>query len=504
MTMPTTNSPETDLTNALAAALEILNEIPKEKESSSFLAERFVEVAFNNLGDGVIFVDANRLIHFWNRTTELMTDIYSNRMIGNQLSPALLSMRTPEGKEIEVASCPLEKCLSTKQPVRGEYCIAGRSGREIKVRASFLPVFGKDERMEGAVVILSDASLQNDLSRQLKDLFESSMIDPLTKVYNRAEFDRVLGQYIQAKSASDFRCSLIIADIDFFKSINDTFNHYVGDQCLVAFADLLKTFVRTNDLVARYGGEEFVILCGNCDLASAVERAEEIRATLVKTAMPMLGGKCMTSSFGVAELKAGESAKDFFVRADSALLKAKATGRNKVVESGLSVLSPETARERRESSVAGLKWKHEVPQAALLVEEFVTGTTIGMLAEKLRGYVSETDSSIISVSSNYAKLQLHVKDARGSKYSGDFIVEVEFQEGLAVEEKQISDERRRRPAPPKNYMRVAISQAKRRWAGKNTDALAAVAMRELRRYFMISDEGARIGVERAVTKSTRD
>jgi diguanylate cyclase (GGDEF)-like protein/PAS domain S-box-containing protein len=503
MTNSTINPAESDLNSAFAAAMEIMN-TSAEAKSGSFALERFLEVAFNNLNDGVIFVDASRRIQFWNRTMERMTDIASHQMIGNQLSPALLSMRTAAGVEVEATDCPVEQCLATKQMIRGEFRIAGRSGREVKVSVMFLPVTGENENLEGEVVVLNDASLKNDLCRQLKDLFEFSMVDPLTQVYNRSEFDRVLGQFIKAKNASDFRCSLIIADIDYFKSINDNFNHHVGDQCLVAFADLLKTFVRSNDLVARYGGEEFVILCGDCDLESAIERAEDIRATLVKTAMPMLDGKCITSSFGVAELKVGESAKDFFVRADSALLKAKSTGRNKVVEVGWSASFAESARERRQVSVSGLTWKNEAPANPLLLEEFVTGTTISMLVEKLRGYISETDSSIISVSSNFAKLQLHIEDQRGSKYAGNFIVEIEFQEGAPTEKKATHD-RRRNHAAPKNFMRVAISEAKKRkWFSKNSNELAGVVMRELRRYFMISEEGAKISVDRAVTKSTRE
>jgi diguanylate cyclase (GGDEF)-like protein len=490
-----------DLLSTFSAAMAAVGN-RRESSRVSFPLEKFIEVTFNNLGDGVIFVDANRQIMLWNRTTELMTDISSEKMLGNQLTPSLLTMKNIEGQDIGEQDCPLGRAFKLQMTITGDFKIAGRSGREIKVRTMCIPVLNSDGSFAGAVVLLNDSSLEREMSRKIKDLFQSSMIDPLTQVHNRSEFDRVLEQFVKAKGVSDFQFSLIVADIDFFKSINDNYNHHVGDQCLVAFADLLKGFVRPNDLVARFGGEEFVILCGNCGLASAIDRAEEIRKTLVKTAMPMLGGKCITASFGVAEFNPGETGKDLFVRADSALLKAKSTGRNKVVESGTDP-AKRTAHERRNPSISGLTWQNQAPPNPLILEEFITGTNISILVEKLKGYIIESKATIVSVNANYAKLQIHVDDERGGKTQGNFIVEVEFQEGPAVP--PAVDERRRRPAPPqKNYMRVAISEAKRKWFSKNANELAAIVLRDLRRYFMINEESAKLTIERAVTKSTRD
>ena len=158
----------------------------------------------------------------------------------------------------------------------------GLVGREVKVELTITPVID-DNVVLGAVILIYDSSVQLDLQRQLKDLYETSVLDPLTQVANRAEFERVLTDTIvSCKKAGEFNACIIICDIDFFKSINDNFNHHIGDLALVEFAKQLKEHVRAQDLVCRYGGEEFVILCAQCDIDSAIERAEEIRRSLEK------------------------------------------------------------------------------------------------------------------------------------------------------------------------------------------------------------------------------
>jgi GGDEF domain-containing protein len=79
--------------------------------------------------------------------------------------------------------------------------------------------------------------------------------DPMTQVANRAEFDRMLNNFVAAHQESNLPCSLIMSDIDHFKAINDTFGHQAGDEAIITFASLLKSMCRSGDLVARYGGE---------------------------------------------------------------------------------------------------------------------------------------------------------------------------------------------------------------------------------------------------------
>ena len=317
MSISSPNPNQPVLTTDLAASPFTV--IPANPEAPKLAPNLFRQCLLDNLRDGVIFVDARCRILVWSQSVEVMTGISSSRVDGVELTPALLGLNDCQGNP--VLENPLIECFEEKRKTSKDFKLIGRSGREVKVEMSFSPVMGSDRSIQGAVILVHDSSVQLDLKRQLQDLYEFSMLDPLTQVANRAEFERVLDEFVRLRNTSDFQCSLIVCDIDFFKQVNDNYNHHIGDQALVSFAGLLKKFVRARDVVARYGGEEFVILCANCDRASAVQRAEEIRLTLTKTPQQMLDGKCITASFGVSELLAGDTATNFFVRADTALLR---------------------------------------------------------------------------------------------------------------------------------------------------------------------------------------
>ncbi len=500
MTSPTPNLLETEFGHSFAAAMQSVN----ETANRPLPIENVFATVLEQLREGVIYIDLERTVQVWNPTAEKLTGVPASGVVGFRLTDDLLGLHDHEGNVILSDDSPIERCFHDGLQHSGEFRILGRSGRETKVEATIGPVWDDHQAPAGVVIIFNDASVQFALERQIKEIFEISMVDPLTKVHNRAEFERVLDQFVKAKYSTDFNCSLIICDIDFFKGINDNYNHHVGDQTLVAFARLLKKFVRNRDLVARYGGEEFVVLCCDCDLASAVQRAEDIRLELTKTKMPMLGDKCITASFGVAELQIGESATDFFVRADSAMIKAKETGRNRVVEAGKlhAGKSLKSHADPFQSSV-GLTWIHKVITPNLFCEEFITTTPVTMLATKLGGYVEEVGATILKVEPDYAKLQIQVADDRNVNRKGNFVIEIEFLESKTPEVRK--DNVRCRPAPsrPQTFIRITISEVRKKWFGKNADDLASLVMRELRRYFMIAEETAKLTIERAVTKSTR-
>ena len=458
----------------------------------------FYKTLLNSMRDGVIFVDRQGTIENWSQAVEIMTGISSSNVVGRHFAPKLLSLADCNGNLVSEQQCPLQDCLRTGKKRSDAYRILGRSGRESKVDITYVPVKKSEGDIQGAIVLVHDASAQLDLKRQLKDLYEFSMLDPLTQVANRAEFERTLDQYLRANQTSDFKCSLIICDIDFFKSINDNYNHHIGDQALIAFASLLKKFVRAQDIVARYGGEEFVILCGDCDGESAVQRAEEIRVTLTKTPQQMLNGKCITASFGVSELSKTDTATTFFVRADSALLQAKEMGRNRVIAASSSNLgAPCEMNVSQPSPLSGVSWRNFKGQS-LVCEEFVTSTPMSVLVEKLRGYILESEAELRRVEADFATVLVQAEDEHNHARKGNFVVDIEFQERQNDREKGSLIGNR-----TSTYIRISIREGKRKWFATNHNELAAVVLRDIRRYLMINEESAHLKVDAAVTKSTR-
>ena len=157
---------------------------------------------------------------------------------------------------------------------------------------------------------------------------------------------------------------------------------------LVSFAALLQRCCRCGDLVARYGGEEFVMVCGDCDNATAAARAERIRIELANTIQPALNNSRLTASFGVTELQPGDTPESMFRRADRAVYKAKAMGRNTVVQlgCGMSGESPEPI-----SNWWSNFWLPGRPEL-LMEKKLVTGVPIEVVIEKLRGFVVDHDA----------------------------------------------------------------------------------------------------------------
>jgi diguanylate cyclase (GGDEF)-like protein len=183
------------------------------------------------------------------------------------------------------------------------------------------------------IALLKDA--QNELSEAyallaLKslELERVSVTDSLTGLFNRRRLDQAFDYELGRAFRYDIPVSVIIADIDRFKSINDTHGHQIGDQVLQLVADIMRHGVRTVDTIGRWGGEEFLIICPETDLEGARALAEKLRAVIEATAFPAAIHN--TTSFGVAEARAGETMKDLVARADAALYRAKTSGRNRV------------------------------------------------------------------------------------------------------------------------------------------------------------------------------
>nr|MDQ3056940.1 GGDEF domain-containing protein [Pseudomonadota bacterium] len=122
--------------------------------------------------------------------------------------------------------------------------------------------------------------------------------------------------------------SIIMLDIDHFKRVNDTYGHAVGDDVLVGMAKLLRNHTRDADALGRLGGEEFVVVCRHCDAAAGMAAAMKLREAISTHEFPNVGR--VTSSFGIASCRADDTAESLLARADAALYRAKAAGRNRV------------------------------------------------------------------------------------------------------------------------------------------------------------------------------
>jgi len=165
------------------------------------------------------------------------------------------------------------------------------------------------------------ASLQSKLQLQ-------TVTDPLTGAFNRREMDRGLEQARERAARTGAPVSLLAIDLDFFKRINDELGHDAGDETLKSVVSLFKGRLRKLDQLYRAGGEEFLVLLDNCDRSGALIVAEALRVRVA--GQPILPGRKVTVSVGVAELRGDESRCQWLKRADLCLYRAKQLGRDRV------------------------------------------------------------------------------------------------------------------------------------------------------------------------------
>jgi diguanylate cyclase len=175
----------------------------------------------------------------------------------------------------------------------------------------------------------------NTLQENLEVVRHESLTDPLTGLSNRKFFDQSLVRCITESIERSEALSLVMTDIDHFKSFNDTWGHLTGDQVLRLVALSVKQNVKGQDIAARYGGEEFAVILPNTVLRSALTVGDHIRrAVMSKELLKRSTGQNLgrvTISLGVAMLRRGDTAQTLISRADACLYAAKRNGRNRVI-----------------------------------------------------------------------------------------------------------------------------------------------------------------------------
>jgi len=188
-----------------------------------------------------------------------------------------------------------------------------------------------DQLRFGSVILkyLSGADIENAFH---EEIYQLTIVDNLTGLANRREFDDVLAREFARARRYGRRFSVLTLDIDYFKTVNDTFGHPRGDDVLMEIGRLIKGRLRANDLAARLGGEEFALILPETELAGAATVAEQLRAETAAVVVASERNEIrVTISIGCAELGAGDQdALALFRRSDQKLYEAKSGGRNRI------------------------------------------------------------------------------------------------------------------------------------------------------------------------------
>lgn len=384
-----------------SAAIESLNSV-------------FHQNMMNRMNDGVIFIDTESTILEWNQAAARLTGLKQSSLLHSTWSPNLIGLSDENGTVVSSDACPIAQALSTHETKISRFRIQNQDGRLLMVEIQSMPIFDQHGVLRGAAMLLGDASNQVTMEQKMVDLHTRATQDPLTKVANRSELNKQLKQLVHQCQTEKIEASVLICDIDYFKRINDTFGHAAGDDALVSFAAVLKSLSRESDLVARYGGEEFVILCMDCDIKSAVQIAETIREKLRATPLDSIKGKTITASYGVSQIVVGDDCDSALERADQGLLQAKQTGRDRVIavsaDAAAQSKNNEIANAQSESTIPSksswFSWLNSGDNKSLISKELLTNFSRDMVAEKLKGFVSDSKAEVVSVSTDRVELRI--------------------------------------------------------------------------------------------------
>jgi diguanylate cyclase (GGDEF)-like protein/PAS domain S-box-containing protein len=213
----------------------------------------------------------------------------------------------------------------TELPVfRGEHEYYRKDGSIIVGEVQVIPQMDAEGRLVEILGVTRDISERKQFEAELRRL---AVYDPVTGVWNRRHGEELLVADLQQARDSRQRLTVLMLDIDHFKSINDTHGHQAGDQVLAEICRRVLDTVNTTDVVARWGGEEFVVMLRNCGRDDALSVAEKIRARIADSPFGAVGS--VTVSIGASELTDTDDLTSWLARADEALYRAKRSGRNR-------------------------------------------------------------------------------------------------------------------------------------------------------------------------------
>ncbi len=281
--------------------------------------------------DGVVQVDVNGRIIFWNKAAERITGQESKKVLGKAYQNNSIKHLGENGTELPTNNLPL---LLTIKDGRRRETIAHLShleGYRVSVLSRTAAIRDEKERIIGGIEIFNDnktiiASYQNN-----KRTEQTVLLDPLTGIGNRPHIESRIRSAIANYRISHSKFGILFMDIDNFKEFNDRYGHLVGDKMLRVTANTLRHNLRVTDSCGRWGGEEFIALVFDVDIPGLTTVAEKLRVMISNTGIPESGsdaGLKVSISIGGTLARENDAVQSLIERADHLMYQSKQRGRN--------------------------------------------------------------------------------------------------------------------------------------------------------------------------------
>jgi diguanylate cyclase (GGDEF)-like protein/PAS domain S-box-containing protein len=291
--------------------------------------DAFYKHLLDEIYDGVYFVDRHRRILYWNRGAERLSGYSADEVVGHFCNDDLLRHIDECGRQLCKGLCPLAATMGDGQPRQAEVIMHHKNGHRVPVLVRVSPIRDEHDAIIGAIEVFSDNSHQRAALEEIERLRELALLDPLTGVGNRRFIESTTHSRLEELRRYGWPFGVILADIDHFKAVNDTYGHLVGDEVLKMVARTLMHNVRAFDAVGRWGGEEFAIVAQNVSAGMLHVLAERLRILVEQSALSIHTDSVrVTISLGAAIARSDDTPLSLFDRADHMLYQSKQNGRN--------------------------------------------------------------------------------------------------------------------------------------------------------------------------------
>ena len=318
----------------LVATRGIFRDLSQRKEAEDLLRDQklLTEKLLRYSAVPIFVLDPQHRVTDWNRACEMLTGISAKQMVGTtdhwqafyrEKRPCLadLVIDSADRRNLADLYTAAKNSELLEEGIHAEEWLDAVGGARRYLSCDAVPIYNRGKELVAVIETLHDLTERKKMEEALTRL---ATTDTLTGIYNRGKIEESLRQEMARAARYGSPLTIILFDLDYFKKINDSLGHSIGDQVLKEVAATVGRQIRETDVLGRWGGEEFMVLCPGTMAEDAITIAEKLRQRVAE--LPLR----VTISCGLAGYRSGESMDALINRADKALYAAKHAGRNLV------------------------------------------------------------------------------------------------------------------------------------------------------------------------------
>lgn len=295
------------------------------------MTELSYEQLLESLFDGVYYVDTERIIRFWNKAAERITGYHKSEVVGRSCADNILRHVDEKGRELCNNGCPITAMLDDGKTHEANVYLHHKLGYRMPVSVRVSPVVNNNGKLIGGIEVFTDSTPQMQIIKDYAKLKNEAYMDPVAETSNRRYCETVINTKLYELKSFKVPFGLLFMDIDYFKDVNDKYDHRTGDQVLRMVAKTIENVMRKQDTIARWGGDEFVVVTSNVSEGAIELVAKRIKA-LIKESF-LIVNDCplkVSVSVGATMAKVEDTVTTIIKRADDLMYTSKQGGRDKI------------------------------------------------------------------------------------------------------------------------------------------------------------------------------